>query len=406
MLEKWISVFLVPFLFFQTMIPALFGNRNAQTYSEADTANLHSLQDYVAYVEENGAPAYSTEVFVKQIKPLTDVLRALSGRPFPKEEDRYLNTSIDDTLTEICNYVAQETGIDVVLLIKSLPNLNAPAEIGKQVLHIDTAKLRDMFFRLRDKAYASDQTYLGYYLYLLGVYYSVVRKVDIYTEPYDNPDEIEVIMKITYDDGESNIVHPGIIINKETGYARGWTDKGMIDSGYDFSIKDVIVYGAVHAWIREFGFAKLYDLVADGIPLFNMNTRRFHFDAHGKEWMVQIWKGNYGLASNGAEVGIYNRPKGSIGSHYNAVSDDEMMVMEASLYHGDALLFHCGPMRHWWLSAFKMSRVIYQPKDLTMKFSITFPDREMADAFAKSIDNHGAHDVTYTMDGLTVNAVF
>lgn len=406
MLEKWISVFLVPLLFFQTMIPALFGNRNNDSFSEADTANLHSLHDYVAYVEEHGAPSFSTEKFVKQAKPLADMLRTLSGRPFPKAEDRYLNTTIDDTLTEICNYVAAESGIDVVMLIGSIPNLNAPAEIGAKALHVNTATLRSVFFRLRDKAYANHQTYLGYCLYLLGVYYSIVRKVDIYTVPCENPDEIEVIMDLTYDDGGKDVIHPGIIINQKTGYVRGHSDKGLIDIGFDFSIQDVIIYGTVHAWQRALGFDRLYDLLANSTLFFNMSTRRFHFDAHGKEWMIQIWKGNYGLASNGAEIGVYNRPKACFGSHYNAADDDEMMMMSLSLYHGDTPLLHCGPTLHWWLSAFKMSKTIYQPKDLTMTFSIEMPDQEMFDAFTAAIKNHGAHDVTYSTDGLTVNGRF
>ena len=406
MLEKWISILMIPLLFLQTMIPAMFGNRNEQSFSAADAAALHSLHDYVAYVEEHGAPAYATDVFVKQAKPLADTLRALSGRPFPAEEDRYLNTSIDDTLTEICSYVASQSGIDVVMLIKSLPNLNAPAEIGAKVLHVDTTALRKQIFRLRDKAYADGQDQLGYLIYLIGVYYSIVRKVDIYTVPYENPDEIEVIMEMTYDDGEKDVVHPGIIINQKTGYVRGWTDKGLVDVGFDFSINDVVVYGAVHAWQRALGFDRLYDLLANGTPFFNMSTRRFRFEAHGKDWMIQIWKGNYSLVTNGLEVGVYNRPKGRLDTHYNAASDDEMMVMSASLLHGDKLLFRCGPVRHWWLSAFQISKVIYQPKDLTMTFSITLPDKEMFDAFTAAIDSHGAKDVSYTTDGLTVNAVF
>ena len=406
MLEKWISILLVPFLFLQTMLPAFLGNRNDQSFSEADTANLHSLSDYVAYVEEHGAPSFSTDTFVKQAKPLADTLRALSGRPFPTSEERYLNTTIDDTLTEICNYVAEESGLDVVQLIGSVPNLNAPAEFGAEVLHVNTTELREAFFRLRDKAYDSNLTWLGYVLYLLGVYYSVIREVRFYTIPTEDPDEIEVMMDIVYDDGEVNVMHPGIFINTQTGHVRGWTDKGLIDVGFDFNIRDVLIYGAVHAWQRALGFDRLYDLLANSTPLFNMSTRRFHFDAHGKEWMIQIWKGNYGRVTNGVEVGVYNRPKGSLGTFYNAAGDDEMMMMSAALYHGDTLLFSYGPTLHWWLSAFKLSKTIYQPKDLTMTFSIELPDQEMFDAFTAAIDNHGAKDVTYTTDGLTVYGRF
>ena len=407
MLEKWISILLVPFLFLQTMVPAFFGNRNDKSFSEADLAGLHSLSDYVAYVEEYGAPAYATDVFVKQAKSFTDLLRILSGRPFPTNENRFLNTSIDDTLTQVCRYVADGSGIDVAMLIENVPNLNAPAEFGADVLHINTTELRNLFFRLRNQAYAEGQTYLGYVLYFLGVYYSVIDEVDIYTVPVNSDsDEIEVLLDIRYGDGEANTIHPGLFIDQKTGNVRGNTDKGLIDLGFNFSINDLVIYGAVHAWQRALGFDRLYDLLANSIFLFNMSTRRFHFDTHGKEWMIQIWKGNYGLCTNGMEVGVYNRPKGSIGTFYNAAGDDELMEMSASLYHGDTLLFTRGPELHWWMSAFQLNKVIYQPKDLTMTFSITFPDEEMFNAFTASIDSHGAHDVTYTTNGLTVNGRF
>ena len=407
MLEKWISILLIPLLFLQTLVPAMFGNRNDQSMSDADLKTLHSLQDYVTYVDDHGAPSFSTETFVRQGKPLGDLLRVLSGRPFPKDEDRYLNTQIDDTLTALCAYIAEGSGIDVPMLIGSIPNLNAPAEIAVKTLRLNTTALREQLFSLRDKAYANDQTLLGYLLYLMGVYYSIIREVDIYTVPAENnPDELQVMMDICYDDGEKAVMSPGLFINQATGQVNGNSDKGLIDLGFDFSVEDLVIYGAVHCWQRSLGFDRLYDLLANSTFLFNMSTRRFHFDAHGKEWMIQLWKGNYGVCTNGVEVGVYNRKPGSIGTFYKAAGDDELMEMSASLYHGDKLLFSLGPVMHWWLSAFQLSKVLYQPKDLTMTFSITFPDRELFDAFTAALDSHGAHDVSYTTDGLTVNGRF
>ena len=407
MLEKWISILLVPLLFLQTLVPALLGNRNAQSMSDADLKTLHSLQDYVTYIDDHGAPSYATETFVRQGKPLGDLLRVLSGRPFPKDDERYLNVQLDDTLQALCAYIEENSGLDVAMLIGTVPNLNAPAELAVKTLHLDTAALREQLFALRDKAYDSNQTLLGYLLYLMGVYFSIIREVDVYTVPAENsPDELQVMMDICYDDGEKAVMSPGLFINQTTGQVRGNTDKGLIDLGFDFSIEDLVIYGAVHCWQRALGFDRLYDLLANSTFLFNMSTRRFHFNAHGKEWMIQLWKGNYGLVTNGVEVGVYNRKPGSIGTFYSAAGDDELMEMSASLYHGDKLLFSRGPVMHWWLSAFQLSKVIYQPKDLTMTFSITFPDEELFRAFTAALDSHGAHDVSYTTDGLTVNGRF
>ena len=41
-----------------------------------------------------------------------------------------------------------------------------------------------------------------------------------------------------------------------------------------------------------------------------------------------------------------------------------------------------------------------------MKFSIVMTDEDMLNAFCKAIDNHYRHDITYTVDGLTVNVIW
>ena len=85
---------------------------------------------------------------------------------------------------------------------------------------------------------------------------------------------------------------------------------------------------------------------------------------------------------------------------------DELMTMTLQLYHHDDQLFSIGPMKHWWMNGFKLTKTIYQPKDLTMKFSIDMPDEEMLSAFAGAIDKEGTGDVTYVIDGLTIYVTF
>ncbi len=407
MLEKLVSLMLVPLTLFYTMLPFFLGNRSKESFADPVPENLHSVRAYVAFVEEHGAPSYATSVFVRQIEPLYELLRTLGGRPRADEENKHLNAHIDETLSELCGYIAENSGIDVELLITTLPNLNKPAELVNQVVRPDTAELRGQIFALRDRAYDEGQTLLGYLLYLLGIYLSIIREVSIYTVPYEEaPDTVEVMMDVVYDDGERAVVHPGILINTQTGEVRGWTDKGMVDLGFDVNIYDLLIYGTVHCWQRELGFNLLYDLLADTTPLYNLETRRIKFVYGGKVWMIQVWKGNYGLASNGVEVGVYNRPIAGAPTVFHAAADDEMMPLSAKLYHGDELLLEKGPETHWWLSAFKLSPVIYLPESLTMTFSITFPDRKMLRAFTAAVKLHGAHDISCTVDGLTAACVF
>ena len=53
-------------------------------------------------------------------------------------------------------------------------------------------------------------------------------------------------------------------------------------------------------------------------------------------------------------------------------------------FHGDDLLVHRDPMYHWWLTGFRPGFFAY-PQDLSLRISITFLDREMADSFADAL---------------------
>ena len=373
MFEKFVSWIMVPFLFLQSLLPMMTGSRN-DAYKKDEVAQMHSLQEYIDYVETVGVPAFSTQAFVDSNKPLRDFLQALTGRPFAQDDDRYLNVTMTDTLRDMCRYIADNSGLDIELLITTLPNLNGPAELVGKVFRLNPTETRNRLYDLRDKAYSEGNDILAGLLFLLGAYFSVISEVRIYTvEHEDFPGEYCVTLDVVYGDGEIETMQPGIIIDAETGRTHGWTDKGMIDLGFDFDVQDLVTYGTVNCWQRALGFTVLYDLLGNSAPVFNMSTRRFKFDYAGKEWMIQIWKGNYLLVSNGGELGVYNRAPHSIGTYYHAASDEEMMPMTMTLLHNGEELFTKGPMLHWWMSAFKVSRALYQPKDLTLICSIEMP---------------------------------
>ena len=163
----------------------------------------------------------------------------------------------------------------------------------------------------------------------------------------------------------------------------------------------------MNSWQRKFGFGLSYDLFAARNPAFVYVTRRFKFSYAGKDWMIQIWKGNYAVAANGGEIGIYNREANGLPkTFYKAVEDSEMPVFSMKIRHGDKELVSRGPETTWWLTGFKLGKTIYLPESLTMEFSVTFPDEEMLEAFTTAIDGDTAHDVTYSAYGLTVNGLW
>jgi hypothetical protein len=63
---------------------------------------------------------------------------------------------------------------------------------------------------------------------------------------------------------------------------------------------------------RNFGYAYGYDFAALGMS-FILDCEPIFFDYDGKHWMIELWKGQYGLES-GCEIGVYTRPIGSGGN--------------------------------------------------------------------------------------------
>ena len=165
---------------------------------------------------------------------------------------------------------------------------------------------------------------------------------------------------------------------------------------------DLTVYTVVNSWQRKFGFSLAYDVISATNPAFNYVTRRFKFDYAGKEWMLQIWKGNYALVTNGGEIGIYCREPGSNTGFYQAAADEDMLEFSLEVYYGDELLVARGPVTHWWLTAFKLSPTLYLPDSLTMNFTVTVKDEAELKALTAAIDAEAAHDVNYNVSGLTV----
>ena len=407
MLQKITSYLMIPLLFFYTLMPAAFGARNDQCFQLSDLKDLHSLSDYINYVQERGAPSFDTDAFLRVLAPGDIARKILHGQVLDREEEAYLDARLDETLSEYCTYIAKNTGFDLERLITHLPNLNGPAEFGAEVLHVNTTELREKIYEKRNEADDEGDSFKANVLYLIGAYFSVIERADIRAVPsYRDPDEVMVEVTVTYYDGTQEVMYPGLFINTVTGEATGYTDQGMINLGFNCQIPELVVYATVGAWQRSLGFMLLYDILANSSPLFNYQTRRLKFDYNNKEWMIQIWKGNYALITNGAEVGVYNRAPGSKGTYYSCASDDELMDMTLQLYHHDDQLFSIGPMKHWWMNGFKITKTIYQPKDLTMKFSIDMPDEEMLAAFAGAIDKEGTGDITYVIDGLTIYVTF
>ena len=87
-------------------------------------------------------------------------------------------------------------------------------------------------------------------------------------------------------------------------------NRDLAEAGFAYDRKEDIFYSLMDCWQREMGYCQLYD---EGSSLFNMvmHCEPVRFSYAGKRWMIELWKGQYGITT-GAEVGIYNTDQDDI----------------------------------------------------------------------------------------------
>lgn len=175
--------------------------------------------------------------------------------------------------------------------------------------------------------------------------------------------------------------------------------------GYCYVPSQDIFSTRVDAPQRVFGYTAYYDRYAANFGMV-FDCLPVYFDYSGKTWLIEIWKGQYGI-NLGCEAGIYkadslvatvNRKT----ALFQAAEDSEMLSMSVHLYREGKECAHLRG-RHWWLTAFKMG-CYSQPQDLSVKVNITFPNREMLDAFADALGEH--KNVSFCVCGMQVQILF
>ena len=152
------------------------------------------------------------------------------------------------------------------------------------------------------------------------------------------------------------------------------------------------------------GYCRLYD---EGSSLFNMvmHCEPVCFTYAGKRWMIELWKGQYGITT-GAEVGIYNTDQEDIrterftGPFYSCARDSERLPMSFVLRKNGRVLMKRKGL-HWWLTGFRLGE-FSAPDSLSMDVRIRFPNREMRDAFLTALQELGYEKREYAVRGNTV----
>ena len=145
--------------------------------------------------------------------------------------------------------------------------------------------------------------------------------------------------------------------------------------GYRYVPEWDVFSSRVDAWQKQFGYGAIYDRAAS---YFNMvlETLPVYFDYDGKTWMIQIWKGQYGICT-GCEVGIYHADriiakKDRETTIFHAADEAEMLPMCTELWREGRLIAFLRK-KHWWLTTFDVGN-FSKPEQLSLKIGIRLAD--------------------------------
>lgn len=182
--------------------------------------------------------------------------------------------------------------------------------------------------------------------------------------------------------------------------------------GYRYDAYQDLFIARKEAPQKIFGYNTFYDLSA---PYFNMifDYETIYFNYNGRTWLVEMWKGQYGI-NTGCELGIYYAdkiisPKDYNTTHFNSVSERDMLDISLKLRrvtNKKAPVSTIGEesSHHWWLTMFKMG-LYTKPQNLLVNTAIRFKDQYMLYSFLNSFEKTLPH-ITYTVNGLTVYFTF
>ncbi len=163
--------------------------------------------------------------------------------------------------------------------------------------------------------------------------------------------------------------------------------------GFEYDSEQCIYYSRIDPLQRYFGYNYIYDMMAPQVGMY-YSTERILFEYDNKDWMIQLWKGQYGITA-GAEIGLYNKTDKIM--HYDCASDDELITMAFDFYNQGEYVFSRGPEEHWWLTGFKVFHVGVGFL-IDLDITLTFPTVEMANAFEKGLKSTAA---TALLDPIT-----
>jgi len=166
------------------------------------------------------------------------------------------------------------------------------------------------------------------------------------------------------------------------------TEDILKESGFLYDEKQDAFYSALNAWQRKYGYCRLYDEAAalSGIVI---DCEPIPFEYQGKKWLIEFWKGQYGMTCGG-EIGVFSTENPALsvsglfnGIFYQSAEDSEMLQMSFSLLKNNKVILTRKDL-HWWLTGFKLFE-FSSPSDLRMDMNLVLKTEEMATKFVDAL---------------------
>jgi hypothetical protein len=185
---------------------------------------------------------------------------------------------------------------------------------------------------------------------------------------------------------------------------------------YYYQPRGQYIYNGKRAFQWMFGFNELYDDFAFVANCY-VDTLRCKFTYGCRDWLVQLWKGSYGVClAVGGEIGVYAKPKGWPVEHYAAPLAQDWIGMEMTIYNGERALFTRPFDRYWWCTGYQVGYLdsFYEKPRVAcaMTGKIQMQNEEMARLLAGCLAEKGFVEAkrppdagsaeTYCLEGDTV----
>ena len=224
-----------------------------------------------------------------------------------------------------------------------------------------------------------------------------------------------VIIAKAYINGQTLTGEFSINVVSSSNFLRDFlVDQQVLSYQYSY-IDDYYYTNDKEAWQYNFGFGKIYDLASPYL-LLEYDYIRVFFTYENKDWMLQMWKGQYGLIFYGGEIGIYNRDHVDDGisewTFFSCPAEEDWLNMEMTLWHeelnGDwTREFTREYTKYWWCTGFKNGHLRQEePADeLRLTGRITFKDAEMTKLVVDGLKECG-FGVSETKEGIGLDQIY